>query len=119
VTAGLARVQTWGGPVAEIRPGDVIWFPPGESRGPGHVVIVFGSTGTAGRAVVHACLADASVSQVRALTRRPLGLSHAKLLEVACTDFANLDSIAPQFEGVDCCPFCLGTSVRNVEHEDQ
>ena len=30
VTAGCGRVQRWGGPIEEIRPGDVIWFPPGE-----------------------------------------------------------------------------------------
>jgi quercetin dioxygenase-like cupin family protein len=29
VTAGCGRAQLWGGPVEEIRPGDVIWFPPG------------------------------------------------------------------------------------------
>ncbi len=29
VTAGLGRVQIEGGPVEEIRPGDVIWIPPG------------------------------------------------------------------------------------------
>ena len=29
VTSGLGRVQTWGGPIEEIRPGDVVWFPPG------------------------------------------------------------------------------------------
>ena len=29
VTSGLGRVQHWGGPVEEIRPGDVVWFPPG------------------------------------------------------------------------------------------
>lgn len=29
VTAGLGWVQCEGGPVEEIRPGDVIWFPPG------------------------------------------------------------------------------------------
>jgi quercetin dioxygenase-like cupin family protein len=29
VTAGVGRVQRWGGPVEEIRPGDVIWTPPG------------------------------------------------------------------------------------------
>ncbi|MCK1301845.1 cupin domain-containing protein [Bradyrhizobium sp. 24] len=29
VTAGLGWVQREGGPVQEIRPGDVIWFPPG------------------------------------------------------------------------------------------
>jgi quercetin dioxygenase-like cupin family protein len=26
VTAGLGRVQRWGGPVEEVRPGDVVWF---------------------------------------------------------------------------------------------
>ncbi|EHP92453.1 MAG: cupin domain-containing protein [Methylorubrum extorquens] len=30
VTAGCGRVQREGGPVEEIRPGDVVWFPPGE-----------------------------------------------------------------------------------------
>jgi quercetin dioxygenase-like cupin family protein len=29
VTAGFGRVQRWGGPIEEIRPGDVVWFPPG------------------------------------------------------------------------------------------
>jgi len=32
VTAGLGLAQRWGGPVEEIRPGDVIWFPPGEKH---------------------------------------------------------------------------------------
>ena len=30
VTAGLGWVQRAGGPVQEIRPGDVVWFAPGE-----------------------------------------------------------------------------------------
>jgi len=32
VTAGCGRVQHWGGPIEEIRPGDVIWFEPGEKH---------------------------------------------------------------------------------------
>ena len=32
VTAGSGRVQRWGGPIEEIRPGDVVWFPPGEKH---------------------------------------------------------------------------------------
>src|SRR5256885_11761406 len=32
VTAGSGRAQRLGGPVEEIRPGDVIWFPPGEKH---------------------------------------------------------------------------------------
>jgi quercetin dioxygenase-like cupin family protein len=32
VTAGCGWAQRWGGPVEEIRPGDVIWFSPGEKH---------------------------------------------------------------------------------------
>jgi quercetin dioxygenase-like cupin family protein len=32
VTAGSGRAQRWGGPIEEIRPGDIIWFSPGEKH---------------------------------------------------------------------------------------
>jgi quercetin dioxygenase-like cupin family protein len=32
VTSGLGWAQTDGGPIEEIRPGDVVWFPPGEKH---------------------------------------------------------------------------------------
>jgi quercetin dioxygenase-like cupin family protein len=32
VTAGCGRAQRWGGAIEEIRPGDVIWFAPGEKH---------------------------------------------------------------------------------------
>ena len=32
VISGCGRAQTWGGPVREIRAGDVIWIPPGEKH---------------------------------------------------------------------------------------
>ena len=32
VTAGCGWAQRMGGPVEEIRPGDVVWFPPGEKH---------------------------------------------------------------------------------------
>ena len=86
---------------------------------PGSVVVVFGPTGTAGAGVVRACLSEPTVSAIRAITRRPLAVSHPKLHEVHCSDFVHLDGIARQFEGVDCCLFCLGTSVRNVSGEGQ
>jgi quercetin dioxygenase-like cupin family protein len=40
VTVGCGLVQSWGGPIQEIRPGDVIWCPPGEKHW-------HGATGTA------------------------------------------------------------------------
>jgi quercetin dioxygenase-like cupin family protein len=32
VTAGFGRVQREGGPIEEIRPGDIVWFEPGEKH---------------------------------------------------------------------------------------
>jgi quercetin dioxygenase-like cupin family protein len=32
VVSGLGRVQTWGGPIREIKPGDTVWIPPGEKH---------------------------------------------------------------------------------------
>jgi quercetin dioxygenase-like cupin family protein len=32
VTAGAGRAQRWGGPIEELRPGDVVWFAPGEKH---------------------------------------------------------------------------------------
>ena len=32
VISGLGRVRRWGGEIEEIRPGDVVWFAPGEKH---------------------------------------------------------------------------------------
>ncbi|HET6438790.1 MAG TPA: cupin domain-containing protein [Anaeromyxobacter sp.] len=32
VTWGVGRVQRWGDAIEEIRPGDVVWIPPGEKH---------------------------------------------------------------------------------------
>ena len=32
VISGIGRVQAEGGPIREIRPGDVVWIPPGEKH---------------------------------------------------------------------------------------
>jgi quercetin dioxygenase-like cupin family protein len=37
VTSGAGRCQRWGGPIEEIRPGDVVWFSPGEKHWHGAV----------------------------------------------------------------------------------
>jgi hypothetical protein len=85
----------------------------------GSVVLIFGATGTAGAGALQACLDEPAVAEVRAVTRRPLGVSHPKIREVSCSDVVNLSGLARAFKGVDCCLFCLGTSVRNVHGEDE
>jgi quercetin dioxygenase-like cupin family protein len=32
VTSGAGRAQRWGGPIEDIRPGDIVWFAPGEKH---------------------------------------------------------------------------------------
>ena len=32
VVSGVGRVQLWGGPIREIRPGDTVWIAPGEKH---------------------------------------------------------------------------------------
>ncbi|MFA5957737.1 cupin domain-containing protein [Hyphomicrobium sp.] len=51
VTAGLGWAQRDGGPVEEIRPGDVVWFPPGEKHWHG---------ATATTAMTHIAIQEAS-----------------------------------------------------------
>jgi quercetin dioxygenase-like cupin family protein len=32
IMSGVGRVQTWGGPIREVRAGDTVWIPPGEKH---------------------------------------------------------------------------------------
>jgi uncharacterized protein YbjT (DUF2867 family) len=77
-------------------------------------VVVFGATGTAGSAVVAQCLEDERISEVRAITRRPIGMKHRRLLDIHCHDFTHPESLAHQLTGVTACFFCLGTSRRRA-----
>ncbi|MHB1328989.1 MAG: Rossmann-fold NAD(P)-binding domain-containing protein [Gemmatimonadales bacterium] len=81
------------------------------------MVVLFGPTGTAGTGALQACIADARVTEVRAVVRRPLPTAHPKVREIRCSDFTDLAPIADAFHDVDACLFCLGTSVRNVADE--
>jgi quercetin dioxygenase-like cupin family protein len=55
VTAGAGWIQQWGGPIQEMKQGDVVWIPPGvkhwhgatETTGMTHMAIAEGLEGTA------------------------------------------------------------------------
>jgi len=90
------------------------------SRDPAvQTVLLFGATGSAGGAVLDACLADAGVAEVRVLARRPLERHDAKLRVTMHQDFADYRAVGDTFTGVDACLFCLGLSVRQVSGESQ
>ena len=67
VTAGVGRVQVWGGPVQEVRPGDVVTVPPGAKHW-------HGAAPTA--AMTHVALAERPADGTRRANRpepRPTG----------------------------------------------
>lgn len=55
VTAGVGRVQRWGVPAEEIRPGDIVWIPPGVKHWHG---------ASPNAAMTHVALAEARDGQV-------------------------------------------------------
>lgn len=81
-------------------------------------ILLFGATGSAGAAVLSACLSAPIVQEVRAILRRPLPQTHTKLRSFAHTDFLDYTSVADAFYSVDACLFCLGISAMQVSKED-
>ena len=80
-------------------------------------ILLFGATGSAGGSVLRACLASPLVSEVRAIVRRPTGLRDFRLRETVHEDYLDFSGIAPVFQGVDACFYCLGISVMQVSGE--
>lgn len=73
-------------------------------------VILTGATGMVGEGVLHYCLGHPQVSEVLVISRKPCGLSHAKLKEILHQNFFDLSPIESQLAGYDACLFCLGVS---------
>jgi uncharacterized protein YbjT (DUF2867 family) len=73
-------------------------------------VVIFGATGMVGQGVLRECLLAPDVDRVLAVTRMPVGVSHAKLSEVRLADFAGLEPLRDSVAGFDACFYCLGVS---------
>jgi uncharacterized protein YbjT (DUF2867 family) len=67
--------------------------------------------------VLRLCLASSSVSEVRAVVRRSVGISDPKLREVIHSDYLDFTAIDDAFAGIDACFYCLGISVMQVSGE--
>ncbi|MGB9435573.1 MAG: NAD-dependent epimerase/dehydratase family protein [Candidatus Acidiferrum sp.] len=81
-------------------------------------ILLFGSTGSAGAAVLDACLAASIVDEVRAITRRPLMHTNSKLRTYVHKDFLDYSTVQEAFRSIDACLFCLGVSATQVSKED-
>jgi uncharacterized protein YbjT (DUF2867 family) len=81
-------------------------------------ILIFGASGTAGGAVLQACLHAPVVREVRAIVRRPFGKTDPKLREFVHANYLDYAAVAEAFREVDACLFCLGVSVTQVSKED-
>lgn len=72
-------------------------------------VIVTGSTGRVGSAVLQSCIQNPAVTSICAITRRPLDLLDPKLNNIVSKDFTNYDdAILEQLKGARACIWYFG-----------
>jgi len=81
-------------------------------------ILLFGATGSAGGAVLEACLEASIVDELRAIARRPLMNTNAKLRTFVHKDFLNYATVQEAFQSIDACLFCLGISSTQVSQEE-
>jgi len=81
-------------------------------------ILLFGATGSAGAAVLDACLAASIVDEVRAITRRPMMHTSPKLRTYVHKDFLDYATVEEAFRFIDACLFCLGISTTQVSQEE-
>lgn len=71
-------------------------------------ILLTGATGLVGQGVLRECLRATDVEQVVALGRHPSGVRHAKLQELICADFDDLDAADDRLAPFDACFYCAG-----------
>ena len=80
-------------------------------------VIITGSTGMVGKAVLLECLASKEVDSILVINRKSLNFNHPKLIEVILSDFSNLDDIKHKTEGYNTCFHCMGVSSIGLQED--
>ena len=81
-------------------------------------IIITGTTGMVGEGVMQRCLDNPKVEKILAISRKPNGHQHPKLVELIHQDFTDLTGVEDQLSGFDACFFCAGISSVGVSKED-
>ena len=84
----------------------------------GRHIAVFGGTGMIGHGVVLECVDDSGVESVVAIGRRPLGIEHPKLDQIAHSDFTDFSALRERLSQLDACFYCLGVSAAGMSEAD-
>jgi uncharacterized protein YbjT (DUF2867 family) len=81
-------------------------------------VVIFGASGMVGQGVLRECLSAVDVSQLTAVVRAPLALTHPKFKQIVCSNVMNMTTLEAQIEGFGACFFCLGVSSAGMAESD-
>lgn len=73
-------------------------------------IIITGITGLVGEGVMLVCAEHPMVTEVLAITRKPLANKPDKVKELVVKDFAEIKNYGSQLSGYDACFFCAGVS---------
>jgi hypothetical protein len=79
-------------------------------------LLILGATGAAGSSLLEASLADARVTEVRTISRKPIATGAANHIGVVHDDLFDYAKVGDAFAGVDHCFFCVGRAVSQVKH---
>lgn len=80
-------------------------------------VIITGTSGMVGKAVLLECLEDDRIEKVLIINRKSIGLRHQKLAEVILSNFNDLPSIQNEITEYDACFYCMGVSASGMTEE--
>lgn len=80
-------------------------------------VVLTGSTGMVGSAVLRALIAEPSISEVTSIARRLTGVVHEKLTEITDVGFEDSTALASHFAGASAIFHCLSAYSNKVDKE--
>jgi uncharacterized protein YbjT (DUF2867 family) len=77
-------------------------------------ILILGATGAAGGSLLDEALVDPRVTELRAIARRPLSVTNAKLRVQLLDTFDRLPDVAGTFAGLDACFYCVGRATSQI-----
>ncbi|MES2005954.1 MAG: epimerase [Bacteroidota bacterium] len=81
-------------------------------------ILITGSNGMIGRLILESCLERNDVAKITSITRKPIGITHPKLLEVLHDNFLDYSGIEQHFINQDTCFFCIGVYTGAVSRDE-
>ena len=80
-------------------------------------VVIFGSTGMVGKAVLLECIENNAIQNILLINRSPLNVQNSKVKEIIHDDFFDFSFVGKELKGLDACFYCIGVSSMGISEE--